>query len=75
MKLTPEQREQLEAYDNRRLDAAEFQRRVDAPWSDDERESFAALCAWFVRRYPTPLERLQATRRLMTQWLRNTPTS
>lgn len=37
-------------------------------WTDDERQPFDELVAWFNRRYPTPLERLQAARRLMAQW-------
>ena len=73
MTLTPEQRAELEAHEERRLSADEFNARVAAPWSEQEREDFEALCAWFQRRYPTPLERLQATRSLMEQWQRNRP--
>ena len=66
--LTPDQRAELEAWENRTLSAEEFAARVDAPWTDREREDFDALCSWFVRRYPTPLERLRATTRLARQW-------
>jgi len=38
-----------------------------APWTDDERADFDALVRWFNRRYPTPAERLAATRHLMAQ--------
>ena len=70
--LSPEQRAELEAYEDRRLSADEFNARVAAPWTEQEREDFEALCEWFQRRYPTPLERLRATRSLMAQWQRNT---
>ena len=71
--LTPEQRAALEAWDGRQLSRDEFAARVAAPWTEREREDFAALIAWFQRRYPTPLERLRATRHLAAQWQRNRP--
>jgi hypothetical protein len=71
--LTPGQRAELEAREERRLSPEEFAARVATPWTEQEREDFAALVAWFNRRYPTPIERLQATRHLMTQWQRNRP--
>jgi hypothetical protein len=71
--LTPEQRAALEAWDQRALSREEFAARVAAPWTEREREDFAALVTWFNRRYPTPLERLRATRHLAAQWLRNRP--
>jgi hypothetical protein len=71
--LTTEQRAELEAWEERRLSPEEFAARVAAPWTDREREDFAALVAWFHRRYPTPLERLRATRHLAAQWQRDRP--
>lgn len=71
--LTSERKAALEAWENRRLSAAEFEARVNAPWTDHEREDFAQLVAWFKRRYPTPAERLKATRVLHAQWQRNSP--
>jgi hypothetical protein len=71
--LTPEQRAALDASEERRLSPAEFAARVAAPWTEWEREDFAALVAWFNRRYPTPLDRLRATRHLAAQWERNRP--
>ena len=68
--LTPEQRAELEAWENRALTAEEFDERVRAPWTEREREDFAALVSWFQRRYPTPAERLAATRVLAMQWAR-----
>lgn len=47
----------------RRLAPAEFDAYVDAPWANGEREAATELIVWFVRRYPTPLQRLQAARR------------
>lgn len=69
----PEARAELEAWENRRLSREEFEQRVNAPWTEREREDFAALCAWFNRRYPTPGERLRAIRHLAAQWARNRP--
>lgn len=71
--LTAEQRAELEAREERRLSPEEFAARVAAPWTEQEREDFAALVAWFRRRYPTPLERLRAMRQLAAQWQRNRP--
>lgn len=68
--LSSEQRAELEAWENRALTAEEFDARVQAPWTEHEREDFAALVAWFQRRYPTPAERLAATRVLAAQWAR-----
>ena len=66
--LPPEQRAELEAWEERALSPAEFAARVAAPWTDQELEDFTALVSWFQRRYPTPMERLQATRHLAAQW-------
>lgn len=66
--LSPEQRAELEAWENRTLSAEEFAARVLAPWTEREREDFEALCSWFVRRYPEPLDRLRATTHLARQW-------
>lgn len=68
--LSPEQRAELDAWENRRLSPEEFEARVRAPWTDQEREDFEALISWFQRRYPTAGERLRATRVLLAQWQR-----
>jgi hypothetical protein len=65
--ISAEARAELEEWENRRLSREEFEARVRAPWTDFETEQFEALVRWFNRRYPTPLERLAATRRLMAQ--------
>ena len=67
--LSAEDRAELEAWENRKLSAEEFAARVAAPWTDQEREDFAALVGWFNRRYPTPAARLRATRDLIWQWV------
>ncbi len=66
-------RAELEAREEQPLSAVEFADRVDAPWTEREREDFDALCEWFNRRYPTPADRLRATRDLAAQWQRNRP--
>jgi hypothetical protein len=68
--LSPQARAELEAWEERRLTAEEFLARVNAPWTEREREDFEALHAWFVRRYPTPVDRLRAARHLAEQWRR-----
>lgn len=69
--LDPAKRTELEAWEQRRLSPEELEARINAPWSDEEREDFERLVAWFNRRYPTPRERLAATRHLAAQ-LRST---
>jgi len=68
--ISVEARSDLEAWENRRLSAEEFEARVRAPWTDYEREQFDELVAWFNRRYPTPAERLAASRHLLAQYER-----
>ena len=69
-RLTNAQQAALLADEERRLSADEFTARVNAPWTEREREDFASLVTWFNRRYPTAGERLAATRRLAAQWQR-----
>jgi hypothetical protein len=47
----------------RSLSAAEFAAYVNAPMSEPERAQALELMDWFVRRYPTPAERLAYARR------------
>lgn len=70
--LTAEKRSELDAWENRKLSPEEFAARVAAPWTEQEREDFDALVTWFTRRYPTPGERLRATRHLADQQARST---
>lgn len=54
--------------DERELTPEEFDRRVQLALSDqDELQARAALVAWFMRRYPTPRERLAYARRKYRQ--------
>ncbi|CAN5234355.1 hypothetical protein BH11MYX1_BH11MYX1_07560 [soil metagenome] len=69
--LTQEQRTELEAWEQRALSREDFEARIRAPWTDQEREDFDQLVGWFNRRYPTAGERLAAQRSLMAQWQRN----
>lgn len=59
----------------RRLSPEEFEAYVDAPMSDEEREEIIASITWFMRRYPTPGERLSAARRACAQWAGRPPRS
>jgi len=48
---------------HRRLSAEEFNAYANAPMTEDEREEKSSQIDWFLRRYPTPLERLRYARR------------
>ncbi len=48
---------------DRSLSPEEFAAYIDAPWAPGELEEIHRLIDWFTRRYPTPLERLEAGRR------------
>jgi hypothetical protein len=55
------------------LPADEFARRLAVPLTDEEVEDTIALHRWFVRRYPTALERLAYVRRKYREWTRPLP--
>jgi hypothetical protein len=65
--LAPEIAEQVEAS----LPVDEFNRRVLA-FTDEEADNALQLIRWFMRRYPTPKERLDFARRTFAQWTRPT---
>lgn len=46
----------------------EARRYIDAPITLEERDAVRALCDWFIRRYPTPLDRLAYVRRAYARW-------
>jgi len=66
----PEAVARVRALAERRLSAEEFEAYVRAPMSDTERKEILASIAWFMRRYPTPGERLAAARRAYAQWVK-----
>jgi hypothetical protein len=53
------------------LPVEEFNRRV-AAFPPEEAEEALELIHWFLRRYPTPKERLDFARRTFEQWTRPT---
>lgn len=63
----------VHALAERRLSPEEFEAYVRAPMSDAEREEILASVAWFMKRYPTPGERLAAARRAYKQWAKGMP--
>lgn len=69
----PEALRRIQELAERRLTAAELEAWVNAPMSDAEREETLELIRWFMKRYPTPGERLAAARRAYAQWTRTTP--
>jgi hypothetical protein len=60
---SPEALQAVREASERRLSAAELYAWVRAPWAEQELEEAVALVAWFSRRYPTPIARLEAARR------------
>lgn len=54
----------------RRLSPAEARSYLDAPITQIEREAVRDLARWFLRRYPTPVERLAYVRRAYARWQR-----
>jgi hypothetical protein len=65
--LAPEIAAQVEAS----LPVDEFDRRV-AAFTEEEAQEALELIRWFMRRYPTPKERLDFARRTFEQWTRPT---
>lgn len=63
----------VRAIADRRMSPQEFEAYVRAPMGDAEREEILASSAWFMRRYPTPGERLAASRRAYAQWAKGLP--
>lgn len=61
-------RDRLKALHETRISPEEFQARLRAPVSDEERADTQALITWFMRRYPTPTERLTYARRAYRRW-------
>lgn len=55
VQLEPSEQSEI---DERILTPAELDAYVHAPMSDAEREDRLELVAWFLRRYPTPAERM-----------------
>ncbi len=64
MKLDEETARALREMAERSLSREEFDAYVNAPMSADEAASIIELYEWFTRRYPTPMQRLAASRRL-----------
>jgi hypothetical protein len=54
----------------RRMTSEAFEELVAMPWAEGEREDLRDHIAWFMRRYPSPLERLRWVRRHYQQWSR-----
>jgi hypothetical protein len=55
----------------RPLSTEERRNYLEHPVSDFERAEVLALVKWFLRRYPTPAERLAYARRAYARWARS----
>jgi len=64
MKPDEETARTLREIAERSLSREEFDAYVNAPMSGDEAASIIELYEWFTRRYPTPMQRLAASRKL-----------
>ncbi len=62
--IVAELREQME----RPLSPEEYRARSSRPVSAAELEEMWSLIDWFIRRYPSPLERLAYARRMGAVW-------
>jgi hypothetical protein len=60
---------------NRKLSPDEFEAYVRAPMSDEEREEMDAFIDWFMRRYPTPADRLRYARHAAANMAKTMPPS
>ena len=60
--------EHVRALAERRLSRDEWEAYVGQPPTDEEREETSALLDWFLRRYPTPADRLRYARRAYRRW-------
>lgn len=65
----------IEALAERRLSADEFRAWADGDIPPDEMEEMVSLIRWFLKRYPTPADRLRSARRRHTQTARTIASS
>jgi hypothetical protein len=72
---SPEAVARLLEFAERQLTVEDFNARVHAPMTPEEREEGLDLIRWFKRRYPTPAERLAYCRRAYERWKRAMPRS
>lgn len=64
---SPEVLAKVTAEMERVLTSEEVATALATPMTEEEERDGLALIAWFIRRYPTPLARLQSARRAMQQ--------
>jgi hypothetical protein len=70
--FTPDAVERVRALAERELPLDEFIAWADGPISEEEMAENIELIRWFIRRYPTPAERLRSARRRQLQLARTT---
>ena len=70
---SPEAIERVRQFAERRLSVEEFDAYVNAPMTEAERCEILESVAWFMKRYPTPAERLAAARHGYAQWAQGMP--
>ena len=69
-RITDDTLAQIRSISERQLSVEEVRSALEIPIGDQEREEVLSLVDWFVRRYPTPAERLAYVRRAFQRWIR-----
>ena len=64
----PETRARLKLLAEKPLPIEEWKRLAAIPVTEEDREQTLELVRWFVRRYPTPADRLAYVRRAYRRW-------
>ena len=67
--------QRVEELAQRRLSADEFRAWADGEIAPDEMAEMISLIRWFLRRYPTPADRLRSARRRHAQTARTIASS
>lgn len=65
--------QEIRRLSERHLSAEEREAYEQSPITPEERENTLELIDWFLRRYPTPLERLAYARRAARRWKKACP--
>ena len=68
--MNPEIRDRVRAHLERTVPDAEADAYLSMPIEEDERRAVLDLVEWFLRRYPSPLERLRYVDRTYRVWSR-----
>jgi len=71
--VPPEVVDRIRAMSERQLSAEEFEAYLEGTRSADERRDMQEQIAWFLRRYPDPVDRLRWARKTYEAWMKTAP--